>query len=80
MEKVPGCCHDEAERFSLDQHLMSNSIDLVLIDLDWSSVLEVSMAEGFDPMPKTSDDHHHFLEPPPSGSRTLFLLYEHWLI
>ena len=80
MEKVPGCCHDEAERFSLDQHLMSNSIDLVLIDLDWSSVLEVSMAERFDPMPKTSDDHYHFLEPPPSGSRTLFLLYEHWLI
>ena len=80
MEKVPGCCHDEAERFSLDQHLMSNGIDLVVIDLDWSSVLEVSMAAGFDPMPKTSHHNHHFLELPPPGSRTLFLLYEHWLI
>ena len=80
MENVPGCCHDEAERFSLDQHLMSNGIDLVVIDLDWSSVLEVSMAAGFDPMPKTSHHNHHFLEPPPPGSRTLFLLYEHWLI
>ena len=80
MEKVPGCCHDEAERFSLDQHLMSNGIDLVVIDLDWSSVPEVPMAEGFDQIPTRSHDNHHFLEPPPLGSRTLFLLYEHWLI
>ena len=80
MEKVPGCCHDEVERFSLDQHLMSSGIDLVVIDLDWSSVPIFPTPEGFDPMLKRSHDNYHFLEPPPPGSRTLFLLHEHWLI
>lgn len=79
-EPVPGCCHDESERFSLDQHVLSNGIDLVLTQMDWSWCPLILETELTFPSLSQPSVKYQFLEQPPPESLPLFLLHDQWLI
>jgi hypothetical protein len=80
MEQKPGCCHNEFDKFSLDQHLLAQGLVFTpnVFVLDFSPFLaQVSFLIAAEvltqPLGYTAE------EPPPRESQ-LFIVYQQWLI
>ncbi len=80
MEQKPGCCHNEFQKFSLDQPLLVHGLDFtapmfyLALPLGQSPEVFLFNGKGFSRalgyQPK---------EPPPKETQ-LFIVYQQWLI
>jgi len=80
MEQKPGCCHNEFDVFSLDQHLLAAGLDFIpevlfvaLPPVETPRVVENTVAAS-----QRAVDFTH--EKPPPRSRHLFVFYQQWII
>ena len=80
MEQKPGCCHNESEKLSLDQHILAQGLDftpnVVLItvpSVQWPVIIDDTKDEILIPEGFTHE------EPPPKNT-PLFIAYQTWLI
>jgi len=80
MQQKPGCCHNEFDIFSLDQHLLTTGLDFVplqflvaLPPVETPRLIENTVAAS-----QRAVDFTH--EKPPPRSRHLFVFYQQWII
>lgn len=80
MEQKPGCCHNEINKLSLDQHLLVSGLDFIspiftvaLPPIKLSVIFNGNYTPG--PGPLVFD-----LEEPPPKNTPLFIAYQRWLI
>jgi len=80
MDQKPGCCHDEFNKFSLDQHLLGQGLDFI----SQTEFFEIPQFGIIDFSINMPNDHLIFcgftLEEPPPQQTQLFILNQQWLI
>ncbi len=80
MEQKPGCCHNEMDKLSLDQHILAQGLDFIsqvflvaLPPINLSGIVQRNYTHKTEPV-------RFVFEDPPPKNTPLFIAYQMWLI